>query len=66
VFYFFNFAVTVIGFRPVTYTVQEGMQNVTLTIAVIQGSLQRAVGVAFFTADDTAVGKTLGTRRVAV
>jgi len=50
----------VIGFRPVTYTVQEGMQNVTLTIAVIQGNLQRAVGVAFFTADDTAVGKTLG------
>jgi len=36
------------------------MQNITLTIAVIQGSLQRAVGVAFFTADDTAVGKTLG------
>ena len=46
-----------IGFRPVAYNVQEDM-NVNITIAVIQGNLQRAVNVSFFTDDNTAVGET--------
>ena len=53
---FTSFIDAVIGFDPVSYTVNEGAGTVTFTVRVISGQLRRPVEIGFSTADGTALG----------
>lgn len=47
----------VIGFNPITYNVSEDAGSVTVTVAVLSGTLDQDVEVSVSTVDDSATGR---------